>query len=430
MKTSIRQAWQNIFDRCGILEAIGKAGYFDITADAIKTIGGKEPRLMAKWDSSALVPEVFSNNGLGLIATARGLYRIGPFNVFHKIESDRLNAAAIQPRQVPAWMRSLSKELRERSEAGLRSSCYASGIIREYAGAQPPEILPGLFGRLTTEKFDFTIRGSGGNRLSISCSGPQFEIDASYESPEALLIVEAKNSLLEDFNIRQLYFPWRYLKEKTNKAVRPLFIMRSNEVISVCEYAFEQAGEMDSITLLSAKRFSFADTVVTTEDLSALLASVRCAQGEEELIFPQADRMDLVIDLCERLRNAPADADDIAEGLNYVPRQGQYYARAANFLGLVEKSQSSYRLTVDGRRIFELPYKSRQLAIAKRFLRYRVFANSLRFWLTHSILPSTDTVVKWLAQDQWSMNATTQKRRASTVLAWTRWLAHLTKQGP
>ena len=429
MKTNIKQAWQNIFERCKVVEAVKRDGHFDITADKIKAVGGKEPRLMAKWDSSFSVPEVFFKNGLGLIATSRGGYRIGPFNVFHKVETDRLNAAQIQSRQIPSWMLSLGKELRERSEPGLLSACYASGIMREYANAESTDIFPGIFGRLTTDKFDFTLGAVNGERKMISCDGTQFEIDASYESPEALLIVEAKNVLLEDFNLRQLYFPWRYLHEKTNKTIRPLFIMRSNEVISVCEYAFRKVDEIDSITLVSAKRYSFADTEITTRDLRDALASIRRPKKASDLIFPQADRMELVIDLCECLRNAPADADDIADELNYVHRQGQYYGRAAHFLGLVEKTRSSYRLTAEGKRIFNLPYKQRQLAIAKQFLQYRVFANCLKSLLEHSVMPDTDTVAKWIVEDKWPMSGTTPKRRASTVVGWIRWLINLTCNG-
>lgn len=429
MKTNIKQAWQTIFDRYKVVEAIKRDGHFDITADKLKAVGGKEPRLMAKWDSSFSVPEIFTKNGLGLIATSRGGYRIGAFNVFHKVETDILNATQIQSRQVPSWMLSLKKELRDRSEPGLLSACYASGIIREYVDRESTDILPGIFGRLTTDRFDFTLGAINGGRETISCDGTQFEIDASYESPEALLIVEAKNVLLEDFNLRQLYFPWRYLYEKTNKIIRPLFIMRSNEVISVCEYAFGKVDEMDSIKLVSAKRYSFADTEITTQDLRDTLASIRRPKKASNLIFPQADRMELVIDLCERLRNAPADADDIADELNYVHRQGQYYGRAAHFLGLVEKTKSSYRLTAEGKRIFNLPYKQRQLAIAKQFLQYRAFVNCLKSLLEHSVMPDMDTVAKWIVEDKWPMSGTTPKRRASTVIGWIRWLVNLTCNG-
>ena len=300
--------------------------------------------------------------------------------------------------------------------------------MREYANAELTDIFPGIFGRLTTDKFNFTLGTVNGKRETISCDGTQFEVDASYESPEALLIVEAKNVLLEDFNLRQLYFPWRYLHEKMNKTVRPLFIMRSNEVVFVCEYAFGKVDEMDSITLVSAKRYSFADTEITTKDLCDALASIRRPKKASDLIFPQADRMELVIDLCERLRNATADADDIADDLNYVHRQGQYYGRAAHFLRLVEKTKSSYRLTTEGERIFNLPYKQRQLAIAKQFLQYHVFANCLKFLLDHSVMPSADMVAKWIMEDKWPMSGTTPKRRASTVIGWTRWLVNLTKE--
>ncbi len=123
------------------------------------------------------------------------------------------------------------------------------------------------------------------------------------------------------------------------------------------------------------------------------------------------------------------DADDIADELNYVHRQGQYYDRAAHFLGLVEKTKSSYRLTAEGKRIFNLPYKQRQLAIAKQFLQYRVFANCLRTLLEHSVMPDTDTVAKWIVEDKWPMNSTTARRRAFTVVGWIRWLVNLKCNG-
>lgn len=429
MNNSTKTAWQTIFDCCKIVESIKRYGFFDITADEIKRISGKEPRIMAKWDSLQSVPEVFKKCNLGLISTSRKGYRIAPFNLFHEIESKVLDATKIQSRQIPSWMLSLGEELRERSEPGLLSSCYASGIMSEYAKATQDEVLPGIFGRLTTDKMSFTLAGIGeyaGKRIPVTCDGIQFEIDSSYESPEAMLIIEAKNYLLEDFNLRQLYFPWRYLRGKIAKPIRPMFVMRSNEVISVCEYEFTKANEMDSIVLVSANRYSFAETEITTKDLQDTLASIKRPKKADNKIFPQADRMELVIDLCERLRNAPAVTDDIAEGLAYVHRQGQYYVQAARFLGLVDQLAKSYVLSKEGCRIFSLSYKNRQLELVKKILQYRVFARSLDFALKNAACPDTETVAKWITEDKWPMNNATARRRASTVIGWTRWLINLT----
>lgn len=430
MNNTISTAWQTIFEKCKVVEAVRKNGYFDIPADTIKRVGCKEPRIMAKWDSQQAVPEVFANSQLGLISISRKSYRIAPFNLFHKIEADALDASKIQSREIPTWMLSLGEGLRERSEPGLLSSCYASGIMAEYANANKDETLPGIFGRLTTGKMAFTLGGIGdyaGKRIPIACDGIQFEIDSSYESPEAMLIIEAKNCLLDDFNLRQLYFPWRYLRDTIKKTIRPLFVMRSNEVISVCEYEFTKVDEMDSIKLVSASRYSFADTEITTQDLRDLLTAIKRKKKADDKVFPQADRMELVIDLCERLRNAPAETGDIADGLAYVHRQGQYYSQAAQFLGLVEKSaKSSHALTIEGQRIFNLPYKKRLLELAKKMLQYRVFSRCLDFALKNAALPDSDTVATWIIEDKWPMNSTTAHRRASSVIGWTRWLINLT----
>lgn len=432
MNNTIETAWQTIFDECKIIEAVRKNGYFDISADDIKRIAGREPRIMVKWDSRQAVPEVFCKSNLGLISTSRKGYRIAPFNLYHEIEVGKLNSEKIQSRQIPSWMLSLGNELGERSEPGLLSSCYASGIIGEYAKAPKSDVLPGIFGRLTTGKMSFTLGGIGeylGKRVPVTCDGVQFEIDSSYESPEVMLIIEAKNCLLENFNMRQLYFPWYYLRGRIEKAIRPIFVMRSNEVISICEYEFTNAAEMDSIRFVSAHRYSFADTTITTSDLIDALAAMKQAKTANDNIFPQADRMELVIDLCERLCNAPAETEDIADGLAYVHRQGQYYAQAAKFLGLVENpTKTSHVLTKEGLRIFNLSYKKRQLELAKKILQYRVFSRCLDFALKNASLPDAETVATWIVEDKWPMNNTTAKRRASTVIGWTRWLINLTNE--
>lgn len=430
MNNGVESAWKIIFERCNIVSEIGERGFFDISAGTIKRLSKKEPRIMTKWDSRKSVPDVFVQANLGLISTSRKGYRIAPFELFHKIETSALIKSKIQSRQIPPWMLSLGEGLGERSEPGLLSACYASGIMREYANVPQGSIFPGIFGRLSTDRMTFTLKGIGmckGERIPIACNGTQIEIDACYETPESLLLVEAKNCLLEDFNLRQLYFPWRYLHNKIAKTIRPLFIMRSNEVISVFEYKFTDESEMDSIELISANRYSFADTEITEEDLRELLSSIEQPKMADHKTFPQANNLELVIDLCERLYNSPADTDDIAESLKYVHRQGQYYAKAAHFLGLVEKPQAAlHSLTNEGKRIFSLPYKRRQLELAKKFLEYRVFFRCLDFSLNNSEQPEDKIVARWIMEDGWPMNETTALRRASTVIGWTRWLIHLT----
>ena len=51
---SANDAWKALFDKYKIAEAVAQEGVFRIRADQIREF--REPRLMAKWDSSDSLP--------------------------------------------------------------------------------------------------------------------------------------------------------------------------------------------------------------------------------------------------------------------------------------------------------------------------------------------------------------------------------------
>ena len=53
------KAWNDLFEKYNIIDAIEVNGFFEITADQIKE-SGREPRLMTKFDSSENLPSVFA----------------------------------------------------------------------------------------------------------------------------------------------------------------------------------------------------------------------------------------------------------------------------------------------------------------------------------------------------------------------------------
>ena len=57
-------AWRELFQKYGIPETVKAQGQFPITADQIKEF--REPRLMAKWDSSEDLPQILRSSGLSL----------------------------------------------------------------------------------------------------------------------------------------------------------------------------------------------------------------------------------------------------------------------------------------------------------------------------------------------------------------------------
>lgn len=434
MNNSIDSAWLTLFRKKRVLDVVKRQGFADVSAEDIKRIANKEPRLMAKVNSAHEMPEVFRKNSLNLISIKRGIYRIAPFNLFHEVEYDKLRQEPIRSMVIPSWLCTLASDIGKRSEAGLLSSCYASGIIGEVLNAKEDAVYPGTYGRLTTDKMRFSAKAIGatnGERVVFPCTNVQFEVDASYESPESMVILEAKNCFLSDFNIRQLYFPWRYFSEQFHKPVLPVLVMRSNDVVVLCEYGFQDANEIDSLVLVRARRYSFVDTDISLGDIQEVFSEIKrfktARQANSEVIFPQADKMELVVDLCERLKSSSAETEEVASGLNYVHRQGHYYAEAARFLGLVEKNGTSrYSLSKDGVRIFDMPYKQRQLSLVRQILKFKVFAKCLKFALENSHLPDAQQVASWIADDKWPISSSTLHRRAGTVLGWIRWILKLT----
>lgn len=72
--------WGEIFEQLQIVEGVNAAGFHDITAQQIKTISRREPRLMAKIDFREQLPPVMEEEGLAILAIANGTYRIGRFD--------------------------------------------------------------------------------------------------------------------------------------------------------------------------------------------------------------------------------------------------------------------------------------------------------------------------------------------------------------
>lgn len=84
-KRQIDTAWETLFEKHNILRGVEEHGFFEISARQIKE-SDKEPRLMAKFDHSINLPEIFSANDLAILPITRGNYVIAHFKAYHKFE--------------------------------------------------------------------------------------------------------------------------------------------------------------------------------------------------------------------------------------------------------------------------------------------------------------------------------------------------------
>ncbi|WP_278522967.1 DUF6997 domain-containing protein [Clostridium cochlearium] len=111
-------------------------------------------------------------------------------------------------------------------------------------------------------------------KIPLKVMNSQVEIDGGFEGKYALALLEAKNSISEDFLIRQLYYPFRLWNKKVSKEVKPIFMTYSNDVFSFYEYKFTNEFEYNSLRLLKQKNYIINKEDILLEDILEILNSV------------------------------------------------------------------------------------------------------------------------------------------------------------
>ncbi len=422
-KNKNNEAWVKIFDKYDVVNEVLNKGSFKISAEQIKEF--REPRLMAKFDHSVNLPKIFKDHHLAILPITRGDYLIARFENYHQFEFDD---GSIDKVSYPPTLQSLTPSTIN-SETKALNCALAAGIISDFL--DEPKLYATVSGRMKSDAFDFLIRDVDSQQLKrVSVNNSQIEIDGAYEGAKSLALFEAKNDLSDDFLVRQLYYPYRTWQDKVTKLVRPIFIVYSNGIFKLYEYKFEDPNSYSSIKLVKQKNYAIEDTKITIEEIFEVLKEV-ASVDEPQIPFPQADKFERVINLCELLASNDLDKDDITQNYAFDARQTDYYTNAAIYLGLVEKSKSNgnvvYKLSDDGRKIIHLSYKQRQLELCKRIMEHRVFKRLMMYFMDSSKLPDDDMIINAMKEASLYKVSSeeTYHRRARTVKKWLSWMVAL-----
>lgn len=132
--------------------------------------------------------------------------------------------------------------------------------------------------------------------------------------------------------------------------------------------------------------------------------------------FPQADRLEKVgeVAIAVSKKNHTDDDIEIYIGLESSGRQGRYYRRAAEILGLVENEANNAKLTTLGREYATLSERSSRIDFLGRCLiETKVFNEALRY--IHKYKPSDKKLKIWFRTLYPGANSTAD-RRFSTFL--------------
>lgn len=419
-------AWEKIFDELNIPQTILERGVFEVTAQQIKNISGREPRLMAKFDHSENLPKVFQDMGLAILPISRGSYVISNFNAYHQFE---VEDTPITRLSLPTHLQSLNAD-NIFSETVALNSAFASGMLGDFL--EDHNLLSTVSGRMRSGDLDFFVNNiRTGTPQEVTVSNAQIEIDATYEGVESLAIFEAKNDLSPDFLIRQLYYPFLTWSKKVTKQVRPIFLVYSNGIYRLYEYIFENPKDYNSARLIKHRRYSIEDTSISLVDIQEVFDNVQTVDEPANIPFPQADDFERVINLCELLNeHQRLTRNEVTENYAFNSRQTNYYVDAARYLGLVDKSRSDseiiYRLSSHGLRVLRMPYRQRQLELCRDILQHRAFYLTFQQSQRLGAVPHKQRIAENIASSiSDGMSGVTLERRASTVRGWIEWIFRL-----
>ena len=331
-KITIEKAWKILFERHNIVARVSTNGFFKIKASEINHV--KEARLMAKFDQSIQLPEIFQHNNLSILPISRGEYIIGNFETHEKVIYQKS-----KPKMVSIPNLETLDYTNLYSEASALLFAYNSGIIKDIVNSK--DIYYTVNGRMSSGCFDYYINSKGGSQ-KIIVQNAQVEIDGGYEFDDGFCIIEAKNIAIEEILIRQLYYPYRLWTGKISKPVIPLLMIYSNDVFHFFQYNFVEINNYNSLKLVSYKSYTFANESITLEEIIDVWKNTKYFI-EPKVTFPQADSFSRIIDLLSILYEHELTREEVTIQYEFDLRQTDYYITACVYLGLVERIDIIWR---------------------------------------------------------------------------------------
>lgn len=428
-KTKNDKAWEKLFDKYKIVDVINNQGLFEIKSEQINEY--REARLMTKFDHKSNLPQLFKKHKLSILPISRGSYVIAQFEAYHELE--KFNHK-IERFRFPDYIQSIDCE-NITSEAAAINAAYVSGILADFT--EDENLLPTVSGRMSSNKFSFNIRNSVNNKLMpISVLNSQVEIDGGYEGLDYFTLIEAKNSISDDFLIRQLYYPYRLWNKQLEKPIKNIFLIYSNGIFRFYEYLFEELNNYNSLVLTKQKNYSIEQEENTFNDIINVFKNAGRVPEPRGIPFPQANSFERVINLCELLyENDVLSRDDITYRYDFDLRQTNYYTDAARYLGLVDKKRENgsvtYYLTDKGKTLFSFNIKMRNLKLIEWILEHKVFYLTFKHCLQLKKIPSKKDIVKIMKNSNlYNINSeSTYYRRSSTISSWINWILKLSGSG-
>jgi hypothetical protein len=414
------KAWELFFSEKNVVNEINNNGYFHLTADELKEVTKKEPRLLAKQDTLETRPDIFKENYLVIFPVRNGEYII-----FRDRENKSYFRFAQNELDLPIETYNSTVDLHRfdsfpQSQAYTESQAidfaYISSLLRTITNQ--PDLNLVIRGRSHSHEFSFTLPETN---YKAMVSSVQIEVDAGYEGENSIILIEAKIGTRSNFHIRQLYYPYLEWSIRSRKRIVPIFLSYSNSRYYFYEFAF--SDNFGEVNIVQQKCIAVNESPIANIKLRSLYRSVSIA--EEASPFPQANDLNKVIDLVGMVGNGLHSKQEFASAFEFDDRQGDYYANAARYLGFLEKSRDAYVLSDIGRTLLNTMAPSeRTLILIKQLSKRPVFRQAIQLLADRELNVENiqESELASIIEANTELSGTTPARRASTVKNWLHWI--------
>ena len=427
---NVNEAWIKLFEKYDILSKIKSEGAFYITANQIKEF--KEPRLMAKWDSSENLPSIFKKHNINILPISRTGYVLSDFKLYEPIPELGEHITEMQKVEIPEYETIDIGNIS--SEANAINVLMLSKILDDFLDED--DNVATFNGRMGTGIFSFRVDRHRGTTFEVDVKNAQCEIDGGMENNNSVVILEAKNVVHPDFHVRQLYYPYRLWASKIEKPIRLVFSIYSNQIYRLFEYEFEDKDNYSSIRLVKSKNYSLQDTDIALNELYDVYSDVKVVyddnQNNTNIPFIQDNSFERIISLMEILFEEDKSTEEIAEIMQFDLRQSDYYYNAGKYLGLFEKKDvadeekivKKVSLSKLGKDTVKLRYKERQLKLVRLILEHEIFNKLFTKVYNSGELPTKEEIQEIMRENN-VCNDGQIVRRSSSVYSWLKWIFNL-----
>src|SRR5258708_473277 len=172
-QNSTSKAWKELFEELNVNDQLDRVGRVRLTAQQIRRIGKREPRLMTKFDSRKSRPRLLADNRVTILPTTNGEYLLfrgdGYFDIPVPQAVETYDASKVARLQTIQWNSGI------RSEPQAIDTLFMVSALRTFAGDDALQLT--IRGRLRSSKFSFKFKTELREEV-VSVDGVQIEVDS------------------------------------------------------------------------------------------------------------------------------------------------------------------------------------------------------------------------------------------------------------